>query len=361
MIPLSRAMQLAKRMEELSLPAFLSAETSNIRYVSGFTGEEAYLLMVGQRPFMVADNRLVDAIAEECPGMKIARWRTPYPPLTEVIGELLENKNIRTLAVEAHRISYRLFKELESRLPQVELLPLSEVVEPLRFVKGPEEIENIRKAASFADKAFQEVLNFIRPGVTEREIARELEYALGKAGSQGTGFATIIASGHHAAMPHAVPSERKIRKGDFIVMDFGGRHNLYPSDMTRTVVVGKASEEQKRLYETVRQSQEAGLRAVREGVSSKVPHLAATEVILQKGYKDACFTYGVGHGVGLEIHEAPFMNATSEVFLERNNVVTVEPGIYVPAWGGVRIEDTLVVTEGEPEILTLSSKELLEL
>ena len=361
MIPLSRATQLAKSMKELKVPAFFTAETSNIRYISGFTGEEAYLLMVGDRPYMIADNRLVDAITEECPDMEIARWRNPYPPLMEVIGELLERADIRTLGVEAHRISYRLFKELENQLPHVELCPLSETVELLRFVKEPLEIENIRQAASFADQAFQKVLNFIRPGVTEREIVCELEYALAKAGSQGTGFPTIIASGNHAAMPHATPSERKIQKGDFIVMDFGGLHHMYPSDMTRTVVVGKASEEQKKVYETVRRSQQAGLEAVKAGVPAKIPHQAATGIILNGAYKKNCFTYGVGHGVGLEIHEAPFMNATSEIVLEKNNVVTVEPGIYVPSWGGVRIEDTVVVTEGEPEILTLSPKELIEL
>ncbi len=358
---MTRMGKMQKRMEELELPAFFSAETSNIRYLSGFTGEEAYFLMVGSKPYMIADNRLVDAIAEECPKMKIVRWRNPYPPLTEVIGELLAKEDIRTLGIEAHRIGYKLFKELETRLPHLEIKPVSQVVEPLRFTKEPEEIENVRRAASFADKAFREVLNFIRPGVTEREIAYELEYALARAGSQGTGFATIIASGHHAAMPHATPSERKIQKGDFIVMDFGGLSNLYPSDITRTVVVGKASEEQKKVYETVRRSQLAGLEAVRAGVSAGIPHQAATKVIVESEYKKHCFTYGVGHGVGLEIHEAPFMNATANVSLEKNNLVTVEPGIYIPGWGGVRIEDTVVVSEGEPEILTLSPKELIEL
>ncbi|HPQ37595.1 MAG TPA: Xaa-Pro peptidase family protein [Synergistaceae bacterium] len=356
-----RMEKLYKRMKELEIPAFFSAETSNIRYLSGFTGEEAYFLMAGNKPYMIADNRLVDAIAEECPGMQIARWRNPYPPLTKVIEELLARENITTLGVETHRISYKLFKMLENGLPSVEIKPISSVVEPLRFIKEPGEIENIRRAASFADKAFQEVLNFIRPGVTEREIACELEYALAKAGSQGTGFPTIIASGHHAAMPHATPSERKIQKGDCIVMDFGGRHNLYPSDMTRTVVVGKASEEQKKLYETVRRAQLAGLKTVRAGAPARAAHLEATRVIIEGGYKESCFTHGVGHGVGLEIHEAPSMNAASEAILKKNNVVTVEPGIYVPGQGGVRIEDTLAVTEGEPEILTLSSKELIEL
>ncbi|HOO64498.1 MAG TPA: aminopeptidase P family protein, partial [Synergistaceae bacterium] len=336
-----RMEKLYKRMKELEIPAFFSAETSNIRYLSGFTGEEAYFLMAGNKPYLIADNRLVDAIAEECPGMQIARWRNPYPPLTKVIEELLARENITTLGVETHRISYKLFKMLENGLPSVEIKPISSVVEPLRFIKEPGEIENIRRAASFADKAFQEVLNFIRPGVTEREIACELEYALAKAGSQGTGFPTIIASGHHAAMPHATPSERKIQKGDFIVMDFGGRHNLYPSDMTRTVVVGKASEEQKKLYETVRRAQLAGLKTVRAGAPARAAHLEATRVIIEGGYKESCFTHGVGHGVGLEIHEAPSMNAASEAILKKNNVVTVEPGIYVPGQGGVRIEDTL--------------------
>jgi Xaa-Pro aminopeptidase len=361
MIFMERITKLAERMEELEIPAFFSADTSNIRYLTGFTGEEAYFLMAGKKPCIIADGRLTEAIAEECPEIPLARWRTPYPPLTEVMAELLEQEDITTLGVEADRISYKLFQELQEKLPHLEIRPLSGVVEPLRRVKTPQEIACIRHAAFFADEAFAKVLPLIRPGVTEREIAYELEYALARAGSQGTGFPTIIASGHHAAMPHATPSERKIQKGDFIIMDFGGRHRMYPSDMTRTVVVGKASEEQKKLYRTVQQAQQAGVEAVQAGASAKEIHEKVTRIILEAGYKDSCFTHGLGHGVGLDIHEAPSLSVRSEDLLEANQVVTIEPGIYIPGWGGVRIEDTVVVTEGKPEILTLSSKDLMEL
>ena len=230
----------------------------------------------------------------------------------------------------------------------------------MRAVKEPWELERIRRAEAIGDAAFARVLPLLKPGLTELEVAAELEYQMKLLGAEGLSFDTIVASGLNSSMPHAVPGEKKLEAGDFVTMDFGCRYQGYCSDMTRTVVLGKAGQRQKEIYETVRKAQEAALLVIRAGIRGKEADRAAREVIGEAGY-GAFFGHSLGHSLGLFIHEQPSLSPSSEKILLPGMVETVEPGIYVPGFGGVRIEDLVLVTETGCENLTSSPKEMIEL
>ena len=240
------------------------------------------------------------------------------------------------------------------------LVPLGGSVNELRCIKTQEELENIRKAEEIGDRAFEFILGVIKPGMTELEVAAELEYHMKRNGAWKTSFDTIVASGFNSSMPHAVPGMKKIEKGDFITMDFGCVYNGYCSDMTRTVVAGRADDRQKKIYYTVLEAQKIALDRIRAGLKGKEIDKAARDYIDAAGYK-GCFGHGLGHSVGLYIHEEPRLSVTGETVLQENMIETVEPGIYIPGYGGVRIEDLVVVTKTGHVNFTHSDKKLIEL
>lgn len=355
---MDRIKKLEKVLKEQKLDGLFIIRETNIRYMTGFTGSESYAVVSPNGRAFITDSRYTEQAEKECTDYEIVKWRSPNLGLPETVKIVSDRYGIKRLGFEKSFVNVDLYERLKSKLDGIELVPTSGLVEGIRRIKDENEIKYIKKAAQFADEAFSEILNYVKAGVTEKDVERELQYITKKKGADDIGFPSIIASGKNSSMPHAIPSSKPLEDGDFVTFDMGALYNGYRSDMTRTIVVGHASDKQREIYELVRLSQELSTKTVKAGVDGKVPHLTAREVIEKSG-TEGVFEYGVGHGVGLDIHEDPFMSARCELTLEAGNVITIEPGIYIPGWGGVRIEDTVVVKDGGYEIITMSPKELI--
>ncbi|SCZ82045.1 aminopeptidase P family protein [Acidaminobacter hydrogenoformans] len=351
--------QLMKRarslLSQLGADGLLSFKPENRRYFSGFTGTSGYVLILPETQWFITDFRYTEQAKAQCPGYEIQLHNTERP-----LEAILKEAGVKHLAFEDNFMTYQFYKNLSDKLPMVTLTPAGTEIETLRLVKEDWEIDKIAKAAEIADKAFDHIQGYIRPGVSEREVALELEIYMKKLGASGLSFETIAASGLRSAMPHGVASDKLIEDGDFLTLDFGCVYEGYCSDMTRTVVVGKASEKQKKLYNTVLEAQEKALNAIREGINGVDVDKIARDVISSNGYGEY-FGHGLGHGVGLEIHEEPRLSPTGTKTLLENMVVTDEPGIYIPGFGGVRIEDLVVVKKDGCVVLSHSPKQLIEL
>lgn len=355
-----RMRSLQAKLVEKGLPAYLVTAPPNLRYLSGFTGSAGALLVTPDGAWLFADPRYLEQAREEAPGCVLV----PRPgKLSEALAPLLREQGVGALAFEKERLTFAQYERLRQEL-EAELLPQAGLVEELRLVKEEGEVEAIRKAAALADQAFGHVLEMVRPGVSEQDIALELEYYMRREGASAAAFPLIVASGPRAAFPHGVPSARRLQGGDLVVMDLGCVVDGYCSDLTRTVVVGRADEKQRRIFELVRRAQEAGLAALRAGRKGSEVDAAAREVIAAAGYGEH-FGHGLGHGVGLEIHEGPRLSRLAagpeEPELRAGMVVTVEPGVYIPGWGGVRVEDLVLVGEEEARALSRADKRLWEL
>lgn len=355
-----RIAKLEEKLKNAGLDGIFVLKESNIRYLTGFTSSDAYSIIAQEKRAFITDSRYTEQANREVFNYEIIKWRAPHAGLPETIKTTCQRYGIKKLGIEKKTMTVDMYETLSSTLDGIELHSADGFIEELRRIKDLEEIACIRKAAEIADKAFSEILKYVKIGVTEKDIERELQYLTKKLGADDIGFPLIIASGINSSMPHAVPSDKKIEEGDFITFDMGGLYHGYRSDMTRTVVVGKATDRQKEVYGLVLQSQESATKTIKAGLDGKIPHTKARE-ILEKSGVDGVFEYGVGHGVGLDIHEDPFMSARCELFLETGNIITVEPGVYIPGWGGIRIEDTVLVTESGYEVLTLAPKDLIEL
>jgi Xaa-Pro aminopeptidase len=333
-------------MEAEGADAFLVAKPANIRYLSGFTsGEDAYLLVDGDGPTLVSDARYSSQAALECPDCVYEEHGGD--PLDRVCAFGIKYKR---LALEAAVISQREYARLEAKLG-ARLLPVENWVEDLRLVKNEAECERLRRAAALSGAVFAGLLEALQPGMRERDIAARLEYELKLAGAEALAFPTIAAAGANAALPHAKPGEYRIRPGDMLTVDWGGKVDGYVSDMTRTVAVVSASQRFKDEYARVLEAQEIGLSAVRAGVRTDEVDAKVRKALARYGLA-AYFAHGTGHGIGLEIHEAPSVSPRSSVFLTRNMVITIEPGIYIPGYGGIRIEDSVIVTPQGAELIT---------
>jgi Xaa-Pro aminopeptidase len=240
-------------------------------------------------------------------------------------------------------------------------VPVEGIVESVAIAKDNAEINKLKKAAKIADSAFSDILSMIKPGVKERDIALELHYKMIKQGADRPSFDFIVASGQRGSMPHGKASDKKIKKGDFITLDFGCFYQGYPSDITRTVVLGKASAKQKKIYDIVYRAQTAAVDAARTGMAGRELDKVARDIIIREGYGD-CFGHGLGHGLGIDaIHSTPVLSPRSQDVLALGHAFTIEPGIYIPNWGGVRIEDDVVLTSNGRKVLTKAPKELIEL
>jgi Xaa-Pro aminopeptidase len=337
--------------------AVLITRLVNIRYLTGFAGSNAALLLGDDQAVLATDGRYITQASAEAPDAELLVDRECGPALVRRAGR----DGIRRLAFEAHDVTVEAHQELCGLDEAPELLPLGHVVEQLRIVKDEGELALLREACAIGDRALQDILGRVAPGHTEREIARWMEAAMVDLGAESPGFATIVASGPNSAIPHHRPTDREVRRGDLLKIDFGARYRGYHADCTRTVVVGRAPEEwQTEIYDVVRQAQRAGRHALAVDADVRDVDEAARAVVRDAGYA-AEFPHGLGHGVGLEIHEAPMMGYNATGRLADRTPVTVEPGIYLPGRGGVRIEDTLVVRTDAPELLTTTPKDLLVL
>lgn len=349
-----RSRHLRGLFAKAGVDALLVTNLTNIRYLTGFTGSAASLLVTVEKMLAVTDGRYRAQIAEQSQAADVTLEVFVGNPV-EQDEQLLRVAPDRT-GLEASSVSWARQRRLAERHP-VELVATDGLVEGLRRVKDDGELDRLRRAAQIADDALARMLPRLTDGPTETEFALALDFEMRRGGADGPSFDTIVASGPNGARPHARPSHRRIEKGDLVVIDFGALVDGYHSDMTRTVSVGEPSEEARRMYEVVSLAQAAGVDVVRAGVEAKAVDDACRRVISDAGWADA-FVHGTGHGVGLDIHEAPAVSSTSADSLAAGHVVTVEPGVYLPHIGGVRIEDTVVVTDEGQLTLTNAPKDL---
>jgi Xaa-Pro aminopeptidase len=346
----------AALMQE-GIDGLLVTHLPNIRYLTGFTGSAALLLLRSDATILITDFRYaVQAPAEA--GLA-ALVEIDQKSVWERLGRLLSSHPLSALGIEAHALTVR-DAERVSGLSRSRIVPTSELVERLRMVKSPEEVAAIRDAASLAQSALMEVLPRVRVGQSEREIGAMLEEALRRHGSEWHPFPTIVASGPRSALPHARTSARTVAPGEWLLLDFGAQVDGYCADLTRTVVVGRADERQRTIHDLVRTAQGRALEHLRAGMTGREGDALARDVIAARGFGEA-FGHSLGHGIGLEVHEAPRVAPTTEAPLPAHAVVTVEPGIYLPGWGGVRLEDDVYLGPGGPERLSDGKTELLEL
>lgn len=346
-------------LNENDLDAILVSSMYNVRYISGFTGDVAFLYISRNRQVLLTDSRYTIWAQKEALDFEIFEVSVQNPHI-EKIAEYLHEDNAKTIGFENCHMIYSDVMEFKDKIDFAEFIELDDKLDSLRQVKTELEISKIRSAQAISDDAFTHICKFIKEGMSEEEIALELEMYMRKNGAQRLSFETIVASGVNSAMPHATAGKKLIEYGDFVTMDFGCVFEGYCSDMTRTVVVGKADQRQREIYSVVLAAQKAALAAVSAGKRGCDIDKVARNIIDDAGYSK-CFGHGLGHSVGLFIHENPRFSPSEESIIKENMVITVEPGIYIPDFGGVRIEDLIVVKKASCENLTGSPKELIEL
>ncbi|KAB3527580.1 M24 family metallopeptidase [Alkaliphilus serpentinus] len=342
-------------LKEKEIDGILLQKPENRFYASGFTGTTGYVLITNKEAIFITDFRYTQQAMTQCIGYTVVE-NSKTKPLSSIIKEY----DVASIGFEDDFATYCQYMELKEKLENVEFIPLKGAITKLRAIKSSDELQMIEKAAAIGDLAFQHIQAYIKAGVRELDIALELEHFMKKQGASKLSFDSIVASGNRSSLPHGVASEKLIEEGDFVTLDFGCVYKGYCSDMTRTVVVGKTSEKQKEIYNIVLEAQKMALEAVKPGITGKDLDDIARNYITEKGYGQY-FGHGLGHGVGLEIHELPHVNSIGEAAMEAGMVITDEPGIYIPDFGGVRIEDLVAVTETGYKVLSKSTKELIEL
>ncbi|MDS9471095.1 Xaa-Pro peptidase family protein [Sporosarcina pasteurii] len=345
---------LRKQLEKEHIDALLITNPYNRRYMTEFTGTAGVALVSAKDAVFITDFRYTEQAEKEIEGYRIVQHTKT---IIEEVAAQVKNMNVKTVGFEKDDLSFGLY-ELYNKEIEAELKPVSGIVEKLRMVKTTEELEILQQAAKIADDAFQHIIDYIRPGITELDVSNELEFFMRKQGATSSSFSIIVASGLRSALPHGVATDKVIESGDFVTLDYGALYNGYISDITRTVAVGEPSEKLKEIYAVTLEAQERALQSIKPGMTGIEADRIAREYIASKGYGEA-FGHSTGHGIGLEVHEGPALSFRSETVLEPNMVVTVEPGIYLPEIGGVRIEDDIVITEDGNKRLTFATKELL--
>ncbi len=326
------------------------------RYFTGFPSSDGYLLITKEDAVFFTDSRYIEAAQSQC----VCKAEQVTKVANEV-KEYVKKNGIFKIYTERSRLSVSMADFFKTVFLPCRVTPskrLEKKISELRMVKSQDEIECIKKAQTIAEEAFEHILTFIKPGVTEKQIALELDFYMLSHGAEALSFETIAVTGKKSSMPHGVPDDTVVKTGDFITMDFGAVYKGYHSDMTRTVAVGKVSDEQRKIYEIVLQAQKNALSQIKCGEFCKKVDAAARDIISDAGYGEY-FGHGTGHGVGVEIHEEPNLSPNSDAVLQVGNVVTVEPGIYLPGKFGVRIEDMALITEDGFENLTKTPKELI--
>jgi Xaa-Pro aminopeptidase len=346
-----------RQLKSAGADALLVTSPVNVRYLTGFTGEDSFLLVGHDVAVLVSDSRFETQIAEECPGLD-AHIRPRTKTIAEAVGEVVSRAKPRKLAFESTTTSYAQWQALTQTVKPLELVPQADLVETLRLIKDEDELAEIREAIRQAERGFQLLKASLEPQMTEQEAANELERAMRHFGAKQAAFDSIVAVGPRAALPHARPTSARIGDAGFLLIDWGAKNSAgYHSDLTRMVVTGTISPKLEKLYRVVLEAQRRGIEAVRPGVTGDEVDSAAREVIRQAGFGKN-FGHGLGHGIGLEIHEGPRVSQNAKVELEPGMIVTVEPGIYLPGWGGIRIEDDVLVTRGGHEVLSSLPRDL---
>ncbi|WP_071460097.1 M24 family metallopeptidase [Bacillus massilinigeriensis] len=346
--------RLRSRFQELDVDAILIASDYNRRYMTGFTGSAGAVLITGEKALFITDFRYTEQAAKQCEGYEIVKQASM---LLEEVGIQCGKLGVGRLGFEEDHTTFASYREL-GKATDAELVPVSNEIEKLRLIKTDAEIKILKEAAEIADHAFEHIIEFIRPGVTELDVSNELEFFMRKQGAVSSSFDIIVASGYRSALPHGVASNKVIETGDLVTMDYGAYYNGYISDITRTVAVGEPSAKLREIYEVVREAQLRGLQGLKPGMTGREADALTRDYISSKGYGEY-FGHSTGHGIGLEVHEGPSLSMKSDSVLEPGMAVTVEPGIYIPNVGGVRIEDDTIITKDGNEKLTHSTKELI--
>ena len=350
-------MKLAKLRASLinkGIDALLITNDYNRRYMTGFTGTAGVAVVSQNDAVFITDFRYTEQAAAQVKDFRIVQHTgTIFAEVANQVAQM----NIQTLGFEKDALVYSMY-ELYKNSVKADLVPVSGLIEKIRLIKTEQEINIIKVACEIADHAFTHILDFIKPGKTELEVSNELEFFMRKQGATSSSFDIIVASGVRSALPHGVATDKIIEQGDFVTLDFGALYNGYISDITRTIAVGKPSEKLVEMYNVVLESQLLALEKVGPGMTGIEADAVARDYLKSKGYGEA-FGHSTGHGIGLEVHEGPGLSFRSETVLQPGMTVTIEPGVYLPGIGGVRIEDDILITENGNERLTHSTKELI--
>ncbi|WP_313798323.1 Xaa-Pro peptidase family protein [Cytobacillus sp.] len=351
---MEKLQRLRSSFDKLGIDGMLITSTYNRRYMTNFTGSAGVVLISGDQAQFITDFRYIEQATAQCAGYQIVKHAGSIP---DEVAEQVKKLGIKKLGFEQDYLTFSAFKTYEKAV-QSELVPVSGEIEKLRLIKTDAEIKILKVAADIADAAFKHMVEYIRPGLTEMEVSNELEFFMRKAGATSSSFDTIVASGYRGALPHGVASDKVIEKGDMVTLDYGAYYNGYVSDITRTLAVGEPDIKLKEIYDIVLQAQMRGMDGIKPGMSGKEADALTRDYITEKGYGEY-FGHSTGHGIGLEVHEGPSLASKSEIILKPGMVVTVEPGIYIPGLGGVRIEDDTLITNDHNETLTHSTKDLI--
>ncbi len=346
--------KLRKILQEQNIDGILITNEYNRRYMTGFTGTAGVAIVSQNDAVFITDFRYTEQATAQIKDYRIVQHEVT---LLEEIATQVKAMGIKLLGFEKDSVSYGTY-ELYKNVIQADLVPVSGLIEKIRLIKTAQEINIIKVACEIADHAFTHILDYIKPGKTELDVSNELEFFMRQQGATQSSFDTIVASGLRSALPHGVATNKVIEKGDFVTLDFGALYNGYISDITRTVAVGEPSEKLVEMYNTVLASQLLALEKVGPGLTGIQADAIARDYLTEKGYGEA-FGHSLGHGIGLEVHEGPGLSKRSNTVLEPGMAVTIEPGVYVPGVGGVRIEDDILITESGNELLTHSTKELI--
>jgi len=346
--------KLRKLFRPAGIDALLVTNFTNVTYLTGFTGDDSYLLVHAKGQVLISDPRYTTQLEEECPGLDV-HIRPPGVGMLEAVVSVIQKAKSPKLGVEADSMTVGLRDQLAAALRKSEIIAAARLVEQLREIKDKEEIAETRQAIWYAEKAFAVTCATLRRELSEKEVADDLEYQLRLFGAKGASFPPIVAVGARAALPHARPTSQLIGSSDFVLIDWGASGRLYKSDLTRVLVTGKISAKLERVYGVVLSAQERAIAAIKPGMTGHEVDRVARDIIGKAGF-GANFGHGLGHGLGLDIHEGPRLAANQHLPLRPGMIVTVEPGIYLPGWGGVRIEDDILVTKTGHEVLTSVSK-----
>ena len=349
-----RLAKLRKAMAEQNVPALLVTQPLNRRYMSGFGGSAGSLFITQEKAVLLADFRYVERAAQEAPDYQVMKANPSG--FMDTLTNLLAEAGTEKVGFESAHVTHAEYVAWTEKMPASSLVPTKGLVEGLRMVKSADELAAIREAVRITDGAYNRLKRTIRPGMTEKQVAWDLEVWMRTHGADGIAFPFIIASGPNGAMPHALASDREILEGESVTVDMGATVRGYNSDFTRTFCLGHADEQFNRIFDIVLQAQESTERSLKPGMGGKEGDAVARGIISAAGHGEQ-FGHGLGHGVGLAVHEGPGMGLLSTDVLAPGHVATVEPGIYIPGWGGVRIEDMVLITEHGAEVLTQASKD----
>lgn len=350
--------KLRARMQEMSVSAALVTNIANIHWLTGFSGSSGFAIVTEDGGVFITDSRYSEQAPEQVKGLPVRIYQSPKTS-AEVIAESAKELGVKKLSFESEHVTFATHDAWKEKSDGIEFEPVKNLVDELRLIKSPEEIHRVREACGIADACFEHVTRMMQEGVREYDIALDIEFFIRRQGAK-VAFPVIVVSGERSARPHGEPSEKKLEKGDFVTLDFGACVQGYNSDITRTVVIGAASDRHKEVYAAVLEAQTAAIDAIKPGANAKDVDALSRE-ILKKYDLDKYFGHGLGHGLGSAVHDVGSLNPSSKNVLAPGQIWTVEPGVYIEKFGGVRIEDDVVVTKEGCDVLTTAPKELLVL